>query len=116
MSDIFSPKEPQVCANCGESYLSGLPYCPHCGLGKKKIFRSNSDTNMPFVPWAWVWATLLIIPLAACGGCMIHVSSVHSDSDLYRIGGYYITAQFVSVCTGIVLSIVNASTANRKRK
>ena len=115
MIDPFIDRGSKECPNCGKPYKADLSYCPHCGLGRKKLF-SKSEVTMPLFPWKWILVTMIFVPLAAWGVCLSGTYNVHSDSAFYSKAGVAMTVQLVSILIGIAMLVANAIAAFRGKK
>lgn len=63
--------EGEQCPNCGKSILVGNNWCPHCGYNKQNIgYTDQSKGKYPF-SWIWFASLFFLVPLAACGGCLL---------------------------------------------
>lgn len=93
----------EVCPNCGKSGLTGNNWCQSCGYNKHNITFVGPPLKYPF-SFLWFLFAFLIIPLAACGGCIFGVSIPNGSQDSF------VNALFVqvgSVLAGICLLIYN---------
>lgn len=113
MSNIPPISQPtKQCPHCGKAILVSATWCPHCGAG----FASQSGAKYQF-GFIWFLALFLIVPLVACGGCFLGLSTGFSGSSSSDAGGILMTVSFIVMCAsvlaGFVLLVVNLAKGKR---
>ena len=93
----------ELCPNCGKSVLAGNNWCQSCGYNKHNITFDGPPPKYPF-SFIWFLFAFLIIPIAACGGCILGVSNPNGSQDLVAVAIFVEIASFLA---GICLLIYN---------
>lgn len=114
------PKMPisGTCPNCQKSIPKDASYCPHCGFGKKKIFFANDPDDAPAIRWIWVLVAMLLVPLAACGGCFVTtMANFDHPSKSEATVSILMWIEGISFVIGLIMVLINSVHAvfNRKK-
>ena len=68
-SNINKQVEDVVCEKCGKLMPGRSAWCPLCGDGRPQVVNQELRQGAYPVSLIWIFTALVLVPLAACGGC-----------------------------------------------
>lgn len=96
MSEIPPVPSGESCPNCENVTLTNSNWCPKCGYNKNNITFDDDIKNEKRFQWLWYWSLFCLVPIGACGGCVL------SD---WHLALASIIVTIISVVAGIALLI-----------
>ncbi len=71
MSEIPPVPAGESCPNCENVTLTNNNWCPKCGYNKNNITFDDDIKNEKRFEWLWYWSLFCLVPIGACGGCVL---------------------------------------------
>ncbi|MEI8282958.1 MAG: hypothetical protein WCG75_11170 [Armatimonadota bacterium] len=91
------PKPQFPCPKCGNLTPVGSETCITCGNDFRKYVQTGGATGKYPFSFIWFAALFFIVPLGACGGCIVD----------FRIASFSAVTMLVSVAAGLCLLLYN---------